>query len=309
MSFIQLTIASIASLLSYALAKSLALYQDVGLTQINYTTSVLSFLDNNKIDLSITQIFWYGAIQSLLILIIINKLLKKKYSIQVFNVNFYNKNKLMFILLLLPVINSQYKAFLNGYYTMGQLAIYSLLGYVISIITKRLFVKESKMTFSQLIILIVAILGFLLSKVDNKFHVQLSIVCLGLSFLTAFSDNSKYYASKIRHGIEGGIVDCLLYVFIAILGFFFTNNFDIKYLFSWQVFIVMIPCVLQHIYTILGNKSSNHFIYIILNNFLKLFWNFLIDYIIFGKFITTKEMIGIIIIAFAIIINSYIQKK
>ena len=307
--FIYLTLSAISSVLSYALAKSFAIYSNVNLTEYSNIYTHISWLRSHQLPLSMSQIFWYCSIQSLFFCLLVNGYLKKKHKINILDISFYKKNKIMFILLMLPVFSAQYKTFLNTTIPMIQITIYSFLGYILSMIIKPLFVKESKITNAQIVVLIIAIIGFLITKIDIHFKIIISLVCVGFSVVNALSDVAKYYASKSRNGAEGAVVDSLLYVFIGFLGFFLTKNFEWKYIFSWQVFLVGLPCIAQHIYTILGNKESKHFVYIVINNFMKLFWTMLIDYMFFHKILSIKEFIGVMIIIIAIIIDFLCHAK
>lgn len=307
--FFYLTISAISSIISYALAKSFAMYSDVNLTQYSNVISPFAFFRDNRLPLSINQLFWYCSIQSLFFCLLVNSYLKKQHNIKILDISFYKKNKLMFFLLALPVFSSQYKAFLNGTIPMIQITIYSFLGYIFSIVIKPLFVKEKKITKIQILILIIAMIGFLITKIDSSFKITVSLICIGFSLVNGFSDTAKYYASKSREGVEGAVVDSLLYVLIGFLGFFFTQRFEFKYILSWQVFLVGLPCILQHVYTILGNKESKHFVYVVINNFMKLFWTMLIEYIFFVKTLNLKEIVGVSIIIIAILIDFLCNEK
>ena len=271
----------IGSILSYDIARSITTFE-----------SRFSFLNNAKISgLDVMKCFWYVDILILILMLCFSPLLKKYKGINIFNTTYLRKNKIIFLILSIPVLSSVTKSFVASNISGNVILTYSMLCPFVSLILSKIIFKEEKISNLELKVFVFGFLGFFITKL-NKIEGGFDSWLLFYVLINSVSILAVRYISKKKNQLDGIIVENMIYVAIGLTGFSFYGGFSLKILFSWQILLVAIPSIIHHIFVILGNQKTKNTIEIIILDIFKILITLISAYLLLGKTLNIFEYIG-----------------
>jgi len=290
---------NIGSSLSHDIARSVTSF-----------VSRFEILNQNHLNITIMEAFWYVDIMILMLMVIFFPLIKNKAKINIINIGYLKKNKIIILLLFIPVFTSLVKTHISQFTPGNTILTYSMISPFIAIIISLYLFKKEKISKYNIIAFVFGCIGFTICQFNNiNFGINnINWLLFFYVILNACSGLAIRYVSKVRSRLEGVILDNFIYTLVGIVGFSIFRNFNIKILFSWQILLITIPSVIHHIFVILGNQELKNFIEIIIADFLKIIFTLLSCYIFFNKTLSCIEYFGICVMFVGFLIHKIYNK-
>lgn len=279
---------------------------------------------------STTEMFSYCNIYSLILMLGLNPILKKKYDFSLLNIKDYLKNTGIIYATLLSVSASYLKTILlSNLFNISQLTLrsYSILCPFITLGLCHIFLKDQKLNKSFSVAFLTCFAGFIIFNSNTPFMFGFSGILLVYIFFNGYSD---YKLKSISHkrGLEMMLFDNLMFLFISGIVFitasineqftiavFGIKKFTFSKLLNFNnvipLFIIAILSFFAHNFKMLSYKTKHIAGLIIVGIFFKSFNSILMTYLEHSTIPTLMQCISILIMCLGLsifIYGNYVKK-
>ena len=301
----------------------------------NFCASFSYYVANNiktNVFYSASDIFAYANIYIVIFLLCINPVLKKRYNFSLLNIKGYFKSKRIFIPIFLSVFSSVLKTIilsktfqLKMQIVISQLTFhgYTMLCPYITILLCHFFLKEQKINKVFFISSLICLIGFMIFNINGLSFTNIHFIIVAFVLLNAFSDFLLKKISNVRN-FEMMLFDNLMYLFIGTIIFvvaqfneeltkkvFQIPKFSIYKLCNPDhyiaIFCVALLSFLAHNFKMISYKIKHIAVIMNLGIWFKSINAILFTYITYKTLPDKYQIIGIIIMSFAIFL--YTQRK
>ena len=170
---------------------------------------------------STTEMFAYCNIYVLILILLLNPILNKKYNFNLFNVKNFALNKSVIYATLLSVCASYIKTlWVGNVFNISQLELrsYSIMCPFITLGLCHIFLKDQKLTKSLFVAFVIYFVGFIVFNANTNFIFNFNLLLIIYALFNGYSD---YKLKSISHkrSIEMMLFDNLMFLFVSTIIF------------------------------------------------------------------------------------------
>ena len=304
-------------------------FQFVWLAMIAYLTaaffSVLSncicvyFVKNGFIVLDkgtlIMDIFLHNNLINMFLFSILYNIQKLRGKVQ-FSVisTFKGKQEIIqFLLFFFPVIASIYKTYLLGFVPVTTITISSMVvPFMVWVLA--IFLLNEKLKLSYLKYGLLSVLGFVLVNLQKLSGGGWSFgyihYLIFYIFIVSFGQiTMRYYCRKRDHTLQAVMAEIMIFFIYALVLLFIRGTFSVKLLLNPLVWVISLCCFMRHVFVITGVRKASSVVALEFCGFSKPIFACILMYFLASEVPTTTKLIGMAIIAVAIVRFHALERK
>lgn len=217
-----------------------------------------------------------------------------------------------FLLFFFPVIASIYKTYLLGIIPVTTITISSMITpFVIWLLA--VFLLKERMQTSYIKYCFISVIGFLLvniQKMDGAWGFNNIQYLLLYIFIFSFGQiTTRYYCKKRAYELQAVMAEMVIFFIYALAFLFLRKSFSFRMLFNPYVWIIALCCFSRNVLTVNGVRKASSIVALEFCSFAKPIFACILMFLLVGEIPTFIKVIGMIIIAFAIVMFHTLERK